>query len=96
MTDTLALLGRVADRRPLDCKRTQHMIEITAGTVVTGTVGILFGVMFDAAILQPLHDTSYIEKAARPESGYATPFPTCVFKGRPPRQDTPSNTVICI
>jgi hypothetical protein len=70
--------------------------KITAGTVVTGTVGILFGVMFDAAILQPLHDTSYMEKAARPESGYAAPFPTCVFKGRSPRQDTPSDTVICI
>jgi hypothetical protein len=49
--------------------------------MVAGTVGLLFGVMFDAAFLQPLHVANDIAKAVRPRAFYFPP----VQPGRLPK-----------
>jgi xanthine/uracil permease len=44
-----------------DNKQVQRMIDkITAGTIVAGVVGVLFGAIFDAAFLRPLQDSVFL------------------------------------
>ena len=50
------------------------MDKITGGTVVAGTVGFIFGVMLDAAFLQPLHDPVSFREKVHPKPRYITRF----------------------
>jgi hypothetical protein len=72
--------------------------KITTGTVVAGTVGVLFGVMFDAAFLRPLHDSVAVRETARPQARYITPLQLGCLTS--PRADIPvflnSAASVCI
>ena len=48
--------------------------KITAGTVVAGAVGVVFGVIFDAMFLRPLQDSVFRKDAARSPPRFITPF----------------------
>ena len=48
--------------------------KFTAGTVVAGAVGILFGVIFDATFLRPLQDSVFRKESARSRPRFITPF----------------------
>jgi hypothetical protein len=61
--------------------------KITAGTVVAGAVGVLFGVMFDAAFLQPLHNSVAVRETMRPHARYITPLQLGCLTS--PRADIP-------
>jgi len=47
--------------------------KITAGTIVAGAVGVLFGAIFDATFLRPLQDSVFLKEAAHPSARYITP-----------------------
>ena len=67
------------------------MDKITAGTVVAGTVGVIFGVMLDAAFLQPLHDSVSFKEKVHPQPRYITPFELgCLTKPQADVQEFPN------
>ena len=47
--------------------------KITAGTVVAGAVGVLFGVVFGATFLRPLQDSVFRKEMARSTPRFITP-----------------------
>jgi hypothetical protein len=47
--------------------------KITAGIVVAGVVGVLFGAIFDATFLRPLQDSVFLKETAHPSARYITP-----------------------
>jgi hypothetical protein len=71
--------------------------KTTAGTIVAGTVGVLFGVMFDADFLQPLRDSVSFKETV-PQARYITPFQLgCLAKPQTDVLDLTNNVPdVCI